>query len=117
MSIKELLSKVTREESVTTVTAEKIDKEVVSELGSVSKTTEIRYLTFQELLESYTVHKSWLETHECQTGTENKLDINDRPYDHEMYCKKLIELEDIVCEIFSRPLTDGLELQIKKFGL
>ena len=30
---------------------------------------------------------SYTQTHFCQTGTNNKLDINDRPYDHELWLK------------------------------
>ena len=111
MSINDLLAKVNRNQDGL---SEQVKKDTV-----MSPTTEVVLgsLDYEKLLDKYACIKSWLETHECQTGTNNKLDINDRPYDHEAYCIKLKEMEEIVCEIFSRPIEEGLQTQIRKYGL
>lgn len=111
MSINELLAKVNRYPKL-------VSERSACVVGLLPNSKSVNTdKDFEELLEQYATVKSWLETHECQTGTDNKLDINDRPYDHDMYCSKLKELEDIVVEIFSRPLEDGLKTQIEKYGL
>lgn len=129
MSIKNLLAKVDKMANLTTeqvgnklavapARPEKQDENrIVAQDTTKLRSVKVCELSFTDLLEHYSQLKSWLETHECRTGTNNELDINDRPYDSEKYIKKLKELESIVCEIFSRPVTDGLEEQLKKYGL
>jgi len=119
MSLKDILAKVARgkvepakNEVLTTeqVKNKPANSDFADQKGANSE-------TFSELLCSYDALSSWLQTHECRTGTDNKLDLNDRPYDHEQYGRKLKELEEVICEIFSRPVTDGLEEQVRKYGL
>lgn len=113
MSIQELLSKVNR--------SDESKKEnfipVVIKREINTNITEISKIPFRELQDLYQKTKSWLETHECQSNTNNLLDVNDRPYDPIMYAQKLKEFEDIVCEIFSRPLDDGLVEKVVQCGL
>lgn len=113
MSIKDLLSKVNRDDVANPI----LTSEQVTNKLDITKENKLEDLSFSELLNKYTETRSWLETHECQTGTENKLDVHDRPYELEIYCTKLKELENITCEILSRPLTEGLEEQLRNYGL
>ena len=132
MSIKELLAKVNKETQNEVLTTEQVknksfvslmspekqdENRIVSQDTEKLRNVKVSELSFTDLLEHYSQLRSWLETHECQTGTNNELDVNDRPYDSKQYVKKLEELENIVCEIFARPVTDGLEEQLKKYGL
>jgi len=114
MSIKDLLSKVERTPEVRKIY---LTTEQVKANLHLKQVDKIEELSFTDLLNRYTRIRSWLETHECQTGTDNKLDVNDRPYNHEQYCNNLKELERVACEILSRPLTEGLEEQLRSYGL
>lgn len=116
MSIKELLSKA--KENIHTIEEQNTPTKQQEDVETnESEKKDIKKLSFLDLLEYYSEVCSWLETHECQSGTDNKLDINDRPYDSKMYCEKLEEMQDIYCEIFQRPLTDGLVERMSKYGL
>jgi len=116
MSIQELLSKV-KEQGHKVLEQDTLTTEQDSIEASVDEKVNLEELSFHNLLEYYSEVCSWLETHEFQSGTENKLDVNDRPYDPKMYCEKLEEMQNIYSEIFQRPLTDGLDEQVRKFGL
>lgn len=115
MSIQDLLYKVKRED---TNNSKELVKEitVIEENKKTLECKNIEKLLFHELLEYYAELRSWLETHEYQNGTD-KLDVNDRPFDEELWISKLKVLESVATEIFTRPLTDGLAEQIKKYGL
>lgn len=116
MSVKDLLLKVNKSQTGNhnTQTIQEVVKEVDSE-NSENQATEpfeaidLSKLRSKELLTLNKQLTSWLETHECQTGTDNKLDINDRPYNHELYLKKLRLYEESFVEYFSRPLGEELE--------
>lgn len=47
----------------------------------------IQFMDGITLNEKYDVLNSVTQTHFCQTGTDNKLDIHDRPYNHELWIK------------------------------
>jgi hypothetical protein len=119
MSIQEILSKVIREPRSETppLASELTNVNILGESLAQKDSDSLTVLPFHQLLEKYSMLKSWLETHECQSGTGNKMDVNDRPYDHGAYQTKLKELKNTVSEIFIRPLTDGLVEQVKKYGL
>jgi len=51
---------------------------------------------------------SWTQTHFCQTGTDNKLDINNRPYDHDLWVEHDELLKLIAIEMLNRPLYENL---------
>lgn len=108
MSVKDLIEKVNKSQigNHSTQTIQEIVKEVGSEK---SETVDLSKLSSKELLSLNKQLTSWLETHECQTGTDNKLDINDRPYNHELYLKKLRLYEETYVEYNSRPLGEELE--------
>ena len=76
-------------------------------------------LTMEELLDKYDLVYSWIQTHECETGTNNQLDINGRPYDHELYEKHFKLLEYIVLEMMStlRPVYEHLRERLERVGL
>jgi len=83
------------------------DKEILSKLS------------MEELLDKYDLVYSWLQTHECETGTNNQKDVNGRPYDHELYEKHFKLLEYIVLEMMSplRPVYEHLRERLEKVGL
>lgn len=115
MSVKDLLEKVNKAQTGNhnTQTIQEVVKEVGSE-NSENQAVEpfeaidLSKLSSKELLALNKQLTSWLETHECQTGTDNKLDINDRPYNHELYLKKLRLYEETCVEYFARPLGEEL---------
>ncbi|MBI2414380.1 hypothetical protein HYV31_00840 [candidate division WWE3 bacterium] len=116
MPVKDLLLKVNKAQtgnhSVHMI--QEVVKEVDSENQGIPATetfesVDLSTLSSKELLALNKQLTSWLETHECQTGTDNKLDINDRPYDHELYLKKLRLYEETCVAYFSRPLGEELE--------
>ena len=116
MSIQELLSKIkVQGQSDVEQDRPTTEQDVIN--TSLDEKVNLKELSFHDLLEYYSKVCSWLETHEYQSGTENKIDVNDRPYDPSMYCEKLEEMQNIYSEIFQRPLTDGLDEQVRKFGL
>ena len=119
MSVKDLLEKVNKTQTGNSKPQmiQEVVKEVDSdnsEIKEVSETegseaTDLLKLSSKELLGLNKQLTSWLETHECQAGTDNKLDINDRPYDQELYLKKLRLYEETYVKYFSRPLGEELE--------
>ena len=113
MSVKDLIEKVNKSQigNHSTQTIQEVVKEVSSENQptEIFDTVDLSKLSAKELLALNKQLTSWLETHECQTGTDNKLDINDRPYNHELYIKKLHLYEETYVAYFSRPLREELE--------
>ena len=116
MSVKDLIEKVNKTQAGNhnVQTIQEVVKEVASENSEnqaieTFEPVDLSKLSSKELLVLNKQLKSWLETHECQTGTDNKLDINDRPYDHELYLKKLRLCEETYVAYFSRPLGEELE--------
>ncbi len=116
MSVKDLIEKVNKSQTGNHST--QMIQDVVKEVGSENSETQftesfepvdLSKLSSKELLELSKQLTSWLETHECQTGTNNKLDINDRPYNHDIYLKKLRLYEETYVAYFSRPLGEELE--------
>ena len=113
MSVKDLIEKVNKSQNGNN--KPQMIQEVVKEVGSENIATEtvapvdLSKLSSKELLELNKQLTSWLETHECQTGTDNKLDINDRPYNHELYLKKLRQYQETYVIYNSRPLGEELE--------
>ena len=51
---------------------------------------------------------SWTQTHFCQTGSDNKLDINYRPYNHDLWVEHDELLKLIAIEMLNRPLYEKL---------
>ncbi|EKD99949.1 MAG: hypothetical protein ACD_22C00128G0005 [uncultured bacterium] len=118
MSVIDLIEKVNKSQigNHSTQTIQEVIKGVDpenSENQEIQDTTpfepvDLSKLSSKELLALNKQLTSWLETHECQTGTDNKLDINDRPYNYELYLKKLRLYEETCVEYFSRPLGEEL---------
>lgn len=115
MSVKDLIEKVNKSQTGnhSTQTIQEVVKEVDSDNSEIKatetfETVDLSKLSSKELLALNKQLTSWLETHECQTGTGNKLDINDRPYNNELYLKKLKLYEETYVEYFSRPLGEEL---------
>lgn len=115
MSVKDLIEIVNKTQigNHSTQMIQEIVKEVGSEnyenqANEAFEQVALPKLSSKELLALNKQLTSWLETHECQTGTDNKLDINDRPYNHELYLKKLRLYEETCVEYFSRPLGEEL---------
>jgi len=119
MSVKDLLLKVNKVQTGNhnVQMIQEVIKEVDSEnsrnrehrVNETNGIADFSKLSSGELLALNKQLTSWLETHECQSGTENKLDINDRPYDQELYLKKLRLYEETYVEYFSRPIGEELE--------
>ena len=112
MAIRNLLNKINRQQAVLVGKQELTP--VVREVEPASKfllekdNRSLRELSFEELEEKYKEVASWLETHEAQSGTNNRLDVNYRPYDPELYEKKHNELFSIMAEIYRKPLVENL---------
>ena len=119
MSVKDLLAKVNKTPTgnrEVQMIQEIIKEAVPADFGGqeslvpeVFEDVDLSKLSSKELLELNRELTSWLKTHECQTGTDNKLDLNDRPYDHKLYLSKLKQLEQTASEYFTRPLGEELE--------
>jgi len=119
MSVKDLILKVNKAQTGNSgsQTIQEVIREVDSEnfenqeiqATEIFEPADLSKLSSKELLALNKQLTSWLETHECQTGTNNKLDVNDRPYNHELYLKKLRLYEETYVAYFSRPLGEELE--------
>lgn len=113
MAVKDLLRKIKETDTEPAVISPVVVPKKIEEpketkyLAHLDKPLE--ELSFKELMEKETYLKSWLETHECQTGTNNTLDVNGRPYDQKKYEEMLDAYETTVVEIFARPSEECLE--------
>ena len=103
MSIENLIQKINEKINL-------IEPQTVRIMESVPNTPkELEELHSKELSRLLGEIQSWLQTHECQTGTNNTLDVNDRPYDSAKYEEKLQELYAVTAAYFSRPVGEEIE--------
>jgi len=119
MSVKDLLAKVNKTQTGNhnaQMIQEVIKEAVPANFGDweltvpeVFEDVDLSKLSSKELLDMNKQLTSWLKTHECQTGTDNKLDINDRPYNHALYLHKLHLFEKTFSEYNTKPLGEELE--------
>jgi hypothetical protein len=66
--------------------------------------TPLKQASKEELLTRYDNGVLWLDSHYCQTGTNNTLDISGNIYDPQKYeacCKTLGEIEEILDQRFT----------------
>ena len=118
MAIKELLNKIKNNKDEKEAEENEISYQFPN--NSVWFDKEILHkLSMEELLDRYDLVYSWLQTHECETGTDNQLDINGRPYDHELYEKHFKLLEYIILEMMTplRPTYKHLRERLERVGL
>lgn len=110
MAIKELLMKAKMKQELELKSEEnieptKIENSFIYE-GVLFDSKILPTLNPDELNSKYDEVYSWIQTHECETGTNNSLDINRRPYNHELYEKHFNLLNEISYEMRCRPDTN-----------
>ena len=112
MAIKELLKKAKMKQELELKNEEiiepkKIENSFIYE-GVLFDSKILPTLKPDELNSKYDEVYSWIQTHECETGTNNTLDINGRPYNHELYEKHFNLLNEISYEMICRPPYENL---------
>jgi len=78
----------------------------------LQKNKDLIKLNILELLKMSDVVQSYLETHKLDMTRGNKIDINDRPFDKGAYKKQEQLMYSIWAELFSRPVDEGLGINV-----
>ena len=112
MAIKELLKKAKMKQELELKSEEiiepkKIENSFIYE-GVLFDSKILPTLKPDELNSKYDEVYSWTETHFCLTGSDNKLDINDRPYNHDLWVEHDELLKLIAIEMLNRPSCEKL---------
>jgi hypothetical protein len=80
----------------------------MTNVTEIQKNSDFAKLKYTELFEIEIVLRSYLQTHQPDTSKNCKVDVNDRPFDCELYSQLKQKWYSVWAEYFSRPVEEGL---------
>lgn len=84
----------------------------MTNVTKIQKYENLTKLNISELMEYETELQSYLQTHEPDMSKQGIVDVNDRPFDSQLYEEKKQQWYSIWVEYFRRPVEEGLDIKL-----
>ncbi|KKP51751.1 hypothetical protein A3K01_04015 [candidate division WWE3 bacterium RIFOXYD1_FULL_43_17] len=78
----------------------------------IQKYEDLTKLNISELMVYEIELQSYLQTHEPDMSKQGTVDVNDRPFDRQLYEEKKQQWYSIWVEYFTRPVEEGLDIKL-----